>query len=147
MLILLKIVKGGAVILEVYGGFFCLNLEYNPYNEVVTDMFEKRDSFNSQGKDLLQNLVKKIGLSVYGGRIRKDINEENKCVTENWMKEKFNDRVKERFPFISGNLVVKLEDVEGIDDFDKVKSVNTMPSHFGSFFYHIVRGWWMKFLA
>ena len=95
-------------------------------------MFEKRDSFKSQGKDLLQNLAKKIGLSVYGGNIRKDINEEYKCVTENWMKENFDDRVKEWFPLKNGNFIVKLEDDEGVDDYDKAKSVNTMPSHFGS---------------
>ena len=46
-------------------------------------MFEKRDLFKSQGEDLLQNLVKKIGLSVYGGNIRKNKNEDYKCVTEN----------------------------------------------------------------
>ena len=96
-------------------------------------MFEKRDLFKSQGKDLLQNLAKKLGLSVYGGNIRKDIGEEYKCVTENWMKKKnFDDRVKEWFPVKNGNLIVKFEDDEGVDDFDKSKSVNTMPSHFGS---------------
>ena len=76
------IVKNRGIILEVFEGFFCHNLEYNPYTEFVTDMFEKRDSFKSQGKDLLQNLAKKIGLSVYGGNIGKNINEEYKCVTE-----------------------------------------------------------------
>ena len=60
-------------------------------------MFEKTDLLKSHGKDLLQNLAKKVGLSVYGGNIRKDINEEYKCVTENWMREKFDDRVKECF--------------------------------------------------
>ena len=39
-------------------------------------MFEKRVLFKSQGKDLFQHLTKKIGLSVYGGNIRNDINEE-----------------------------------------------------------------------
>ena len=92
----------------------------------------KKDLFKSQGKDLLQNLAKKIGLSVYGGNIRKDIDEEYKCVTENWMKENFDDRVEEWFPLKNGNLIVKLEDDEGVDDFDKAKSVNTMPSQFGS---------------
>ena len=90
---IVELVKYGGVILEVYEGFFYHNLEYNPYTEFVTDMFEKRDLFKSQGKDLLQNLAKKIGLSVYGGKIRKDINEEYKCVTEAWMREKFDDRV------------------------------------------------------
>ena len=103
---IVEIVKYGGVILEVFEGFFCHNLEYNPYPEFVTDMFEKRDLFKSQGKDLLQNLAKKIGLSVYGGNNRKDINEEYKCVTENWMRENFDDRVKEWFPLKNGNLIV-----------------------------------------
>ena len=124
--------------LEVLEGFFCYNLEYNPYTEFVKDMFEKkRDLIKSQEKDLIQNLAKKIGLSVYGGNIRKDINEEYKFVTENWMKENFDDRIKEWFPLKNGNFKVKLKDD---DDFDKVKSVNTMPSHFEVIFYHIVRG-------
>ena len=71
-------------------------------------MFEKRDLFESKGKDLLQNLANKMGLSVYGGNIRKDINGEYKCVTENWMREIFDDRVKEWFPLKNGKLIKKL---------------------------------------
>ena len=130
---IVEIVKYGVIILEVYEGFFCHNLEFNPHTEFVTDMFEKRDLFKSQGKDLLQNLGTKIGLSVYGGNIRKDINEEYKCVTEHWMKENFVDRVKEWFPLKNGSLIVKLEDDEGVDDYDKAKSINKMPSQFGSY--------------
>ena len=37
----------GSVILEVYEAFFCHNVEYNHYTEIVTEMFEKRDLFNS----------------------------------------------------------------------------------------------------
>ena len=44
--------------MEIYKGFFCDNLEYNPYAELVTDMFGKRELFISQGKGLLQNLAK-----------------------------------------------------------------------------------------
>ena len=130
---IVEIVKCGGVILDIYEGFFCHNLEFNPYTKFVTDMFQKRDMFKSQGKDLLQNLAKKMGLSVYGGNIRKDINEEYKCVTENWMRENFDDRVKEWFPLKNGNFIVKLEDDGGFDDYDKAKSINTMPSHFGSY--------------
>ena len=129
---IVEIVKYGGVILEVFEGFFCHNLIFNPYTEIVTDMFKKRDLLKSQGEDLLQNLAKKIGLSVYGSNIRKYINEEYKCVTENWMRENFDDRVKDWFPLKNGNLIVKLEDDEGVDDFDKAKAVNTMPFHFGS---------------
>ena len=60
-------------------------------------MFKKRDMFKSQEKDLLQNLAEKIGLSVHGGNIRKDKNEEYKCVSENWKRENFDDRVNEWF--------------------------------------------------
>ena len=130
---IVEIVKCGGVILDVYEGFFCHNLEFNPYTEFVTDMFNKRDYFKSQGKDLLQKLAKTVGLSVHGGNIRKDIKEEYKCVTENWMKENFDDRIKEWFPLKNGNLIVKLQNDEEVDDFDKAKSVNAMPSHFGSY--------------
>ena len=127
-----EIVKCGDVIFEVFEGFFCQNLEYMPYTEFVTDMCEKRDLIKSQGNDLLQKLAKKIGLSVHCGNIRKDINEDYKCVTESSMRKIFDDRVKEWFPLKNGNLIVKLENDEGVDDFDKAKSVKTMPSHFGS---------------
>ena len=80
---IVEIVKYGGIILEVFQGFFCHNLDCTPYAKFVTDMFKKRVLFKSQGKDLLQNLAKKIGLSVYGGNIRQDINEEYICVTEN----------------------------------------------------------------
>ena len=129
---IVEIVKYGGIILEVYEGFFCHNLEFNPYKEFVTDMFEKRDLFKSQGKELFQNLVKKIGLSVYGCNIRKDINEEYICVTENWMKENFDDRVKEWFPHKNKNIIVKRKEDEGVDNYDKTKSINTIPSQFGS---------------
>ena len=82
---------------------------------------------------MLQNLAKKIGLSVYDGNIRKKINEEYKCVTESWMREDFDDRVKERLPLKNGYLIVKIEDDEGVDDYDKAKLVTTMPSHFRSY--------------
>ena len=96
-------------------------------------MFEKRKLLKSQGRGLLQTLAKKIGISVYGGNIRKDMKEKYKCVTENWMRENFDGGVNEWFPLRNGNLIVKLEDDEGVDDYDKAKSVNTMPSHYGSF--------------
>ena len=56
-----EIVKHCGIILGVFERFFGLNLEYNPYSEFVTDMFEKRDLFTSQEKNLLRNITKKIG--------------------------------------------------------------------------------------
>ena len=39
---IVEIVKNRGNILEVFEGLFCHNLEYNPYTEFVTDMFEKK---------------------------------------------------------------------------------------------------------
>ena len=39
------IVHCGGISLEISEGFFCHNLEYNPYSEFVDDMFDKRDFF------------------------------------------------------------------------------------------------------
>ena len=128
-----KIVKYGGVLLEVFEGFFSHNLEYNLYTDFVTDMFGKGDLFISQGKDMLQNLVKEIGLSVYGGNSRQDLKKEFKCVPETWMRGNADDRVKEWSLLKKGDLIVNLEDDEGIDDYDKAKSINVMPSQFGSY--------------
>ena len=49
------------------------------------------------------------------------------------MKENFVDRVKECLTLKNGKLIVKLQDDEGVDDYDKGKSINTMPFHFGGF--------------
>ena len=49
------------------------------------------------------------------------------------MKKSFDDRVKEWFALNIGNSIVKLEDDKGKDDYDKAKSVNTMPSQFDSY--------------
>ena len=81
-------------------------------------MSEKRDMFKSQGKDLLQNLAKTIGLSVYDGNIRKDINKQHKCVTENWMRKNFDDGFKEWFPLKNGYIIANIEGDEGTDDYD-----------------------------
>ena len=105
-----EIIKYGGIVLKFLEGCFCHNLEFNPYTEFVTDVFEKRDLFKTPRKDLLQNLAKTFGLLVYGGNIRTNINEGCKVVTESWMTENFNDRVVEWFPLKNGKLVVELED-------------------------------------
>ena len=47
---IVEIGKYGGIILEIYEGFFCHNLEYNPYTEFVTDMFEKEIYLNHKEK-------------------------------------------------------------------------------------------------
>ena len=72
-------------------------------------------------------------MSVYGGNIGKDLNKENKCATETWMKENFDNMVKEWFPLKNGNLILNLEDGKRPHDYDKAKSIITTPSHYGSY--------------
>ena len=72
-------------------------------------------------------------MSVSGGNIQKDINEDYKCVTETWMRANFDDRVREWFPLKNENLVVKLEVNKCVDDYDKAKSMNIMPFLFRSY--------------
>ena len=50
------------------------------------------------------------------------------------MRENFDDRVKGCSTLINGNLIVKLENDECVEDFDKAKSINIMPFHVGSYF-------------
>ena len=48
---------------------------------------------------------------------------------------KFRWWVKELFPLKNGNLIVKLEDYESVDDHDKRKSITTMQSRLGSYIF------------
>ena len=67
-------------ILEV---FICDFLEFNAFERFVIDMTEKRSA--------------NISNSVYGGCIRKDIEESYKCVSHSWMKNEYDDSVIEWF--------------------------------------------------
>ena len=42
---IVELVKYGGILLEVFEGFFCYNLHYNPYTQFVFDMSEKKDLF------------------------------------------------------------------------------------------------------
>ena len=50
------------------------------------------------------------------------------------MRENLDDRVKDRFLWKNGILLVKLDYDEGVEDYDRAKSVKTMSSHFRSYF-------------
>ena len=49
------------------------------------------------------------------------------------MRENSDDRAKEQIPVENGNLIVKLQNDEGVDHFDKAKLIKAMPSHFSSY--------------
>ena len=45
-------------------------------------MVSEQDLYKKQGKDLRQTLAKKLPNSVYGGKIRRDVNDQFNCVTD-----------------------------------------------------------------
>ena len=75
------------VILEVYRGSLCRNVQYNPFTEFVTDMVGERDLYRKQGKELLQTLSKKMNNWVYPSNNRRDVYDKIIRVAENWFKK------------------------------------------------------------
>ena len=70
---IVEIVNCEGVVLEVYEGFFCYIVQFNPYVDFVNEMFGKHDLYKKE-KDLSKGLSKKVTNSVFGGKIRKHIN-------------------------------------------------------------------------
>ena len=52
---IVELVECGGMILQVFEGFFCHNLDYNPYTELVTDVFEKKGLFKAQRNRFVSN--------------------------------------------------------------------------------------------
>ena len=69
-----------------------------------------------ENKTLLQTLTKKVSNSVYGGCIRRDVEQSYKGVTPSSMKNEYDESVVEWFPLKNGNIMVILKDKEGVDD-------------------------------
>ena len=104
-----QIVRVGGVIKELYEGFTCDNIDYNQFKEYILDMTAKRNEYRKQGKNILQDMCKKISNGTYGGCIRCNIHDVLKCVSENWMKTKYDDGVKEYIPLKKRKLFSKRE--------------------------------------
>ena len=127
-----EIVKIGGKVIEVYEGvLYRENFKESPFKEFINNLFELRAKYNSEGEDILQEMVKLIMNSLYGQTIRKDIEEEFCCKTEHWMKTEFDERVKDYWKLANGNYIVKLSLDEGIDK--EIEDKNTMPSQLGAF--------------
>ena len=67
-------------ILENSECFFCDNIKFSPYTEIVTDMFVNRNLFKKQREKVVQTLVGKVTNSLYGGITRRDVNDAFNCV-------------------------------------------------------------------
>ena len=79
---------------ELLDGFIRKRLEYNPFELFIIYMTDKRTKFRKESKALLQTFTKNCSnAAVYGGCIRKDIEESYKCVNHKWMQNEYGDSV------------------------------------------------------
>ena len=115
-------VRVGGSILGFFEGFISDSLDFNHIEAFVVDMTAKRSKIEELIKELLQSLTKKQTNAVC---IRREIYDSYKCVTEQWMKTEYDNRVQEWFPVQNGILMVKLTDHEGVDDNGFSKKINS----------------------
>ena len=128
-----EVVRSEGYIVKILEGFICDNLEFNPFERFLIDMTNKRSNYKDEIKTLLQTLTKKVSNAVYGGCMRKHIEESSNCVIQSWMKNENDESVIEWFPLKNGNIVVKIKDQEGVDDEGISKKFNSQSCHLGSF--------------
>ena len=69
--------------------------------------------------------------SIYGQTIRRDIEDEFCCKTENWVKMEYDERVKDYWKLPNGDYIVQLSIDEGVDN--PADNKNTMHSQLGAF--------------
>ena len=69
----------------------------------------KQDLWQTQAK-------KKYSNAVHGSTISSDIEAVYKCVSTDWMKTEYDDRVTEWIPLKKIKKLVKIVDHEGVDD-------------------------------
>ena len=74
---------------------------------------------------MLQTLTKTVSISIYGGCIKKGIEDSYECVTESWMKNEYKESVIEGSPLKNGNIMVKRKNKEGVDDEGVSKKINS----------------------
>ena len=86
-----------------------------------------------QGKTVSQTFTKKCSSSLYGGCVRKDIEECYECVTQNSMRNEHDDFNVEWLPLKNGKIMVKTKDRERVDDGGISKQFNSQLCHLGSF--------------
>ena len=84
----------GGKVLKIYEGVICKeNFTTVPFKKFIKVLFNSGQKYKEEGNDILQKLKKILMTSLFGENIRKDITEESKCKSENWMSTKYDDRV------------------------------------------------------
>ena len=127
-----EIVKIGGRRKENYEGvFYRETFKVSPFRNVFDKLFSLRQKYKDEGSGVMQLLVKLLMNSLYGEKIRKDIEEKFACKSEAWIMSEFDERVTEYWKISGINYIVKMIDDAGIED--EVKKVNTIPLHLGAF--------------
>ena len=128
-----EIVKiGGKIIKNYEGVFYRENFKVSPFRKVTDKLIASRQKYKDDGNDVMQLLVKMLMNSLYGEKIRKDIDEKFACKSEAWMlMTEYDERVKDYWKTLGTNYIVKMIDDQGIED--EVKKRNAMPLQLGAF--------------
>ena len=103
----------------------------SPLKKLYDKFFDIRQKYKDEHNDVMQLLVKLIMNSLYGERIRKDIEESYSCKSEACMMSEYDERVLDYQKINYRNIIVKMKDDVGLQA--EVKVVNTMPLHLGAF--------------
>ena len=92
------------------------NFKVSPLKKVIDKLFELRQKYKDENKDVMQFLVKLIMISLYGEQIRKDLEESYQCKSQMWMQTEYDGRVLDYQKINYGNCIVKMKHDEGLQD-------------------------------
>ena len=127
-----EIVKIGGKVIEIYEGVIYQEIfKVSPFRKVIDKLFALRQKYKDEGNDVMQLLVKLLMNSLYGEKIRKDIEEKFACKSELWMQTEYDEKVKDYWKISNINYIVKMIDDKGLED--EIKKINTTPLHLGAF--------------
>ena len=91
-----EIVKIGGKVIENYEGVIYLEIfEVSPFRKVIDKVFALKQKSKGEGNEVMQILIKLLLDSLYGEKIRKDIEEKFACKSEVWMISQHDERVKD----------------------------------------------------
>ena len=103
----------------------------SPFRNVIDELFALRQIYNDENDDVRQLLVKLLLNSLYGERIRKNMEENFAYISQDWMMSEFDEKVRDYWKIGFGEDIVKMTDDAGLEE--EIKNLNTMPLHFGAF--------------
>ena len=89
-----EVVKLGGKVIEICEGvIYHKKFEVSPFKKVIDKLFELRQKYKDEDKDVMLLLVKLIMSSIDGEQVHKDIEESYQCESEVWMMTEYDERV------------------------------------------------------